>query len=153
MKIRRDEAGSIEGMPLQLMIMGIVASLGTAIIVGWISSIQAPVYVGAVDIDPPEILVQDQDKNGVFEAVVDEMRIGITDTGGNPIGDAKILIEGSALGNEHHRLYGTTGADGAIVFKDVSVRLIGDHVGTLRVSVSGQGIASDYWTEIIVLPE
>jgi hypothetical protein len=152
-KIRNDENGSIEGLPLQLMIMGIIASLGTAVIVGWISSIQTPIYIGKVEISPQEILVHDSDENGIFDADLNEMTIRITDTSGNPIGDAQVLIEGSALSNEHHRLFGTTDADGILAFKSVSVKVIGDHVSALKMSVSGQGIASEYWTEVMVLPE
>ena len=152
-KIRKDENGSIEGLPLQLMIMGIIASLGTAVIVGWISSIQTPIYIGKVEITPQEILVHDSDENGIFDADLKELTIRITDTSGNPIGDAQVLIEGSALSNDHHRLFGTTDADGMLSFKSVSVKVIGDHVSSLKMSVSGQGIASEYWTEVMVLPE
>jgi hypothetical protein len=152
-KLRKDENGSIEGLPLQLMIMGIIASLGTAVIVGWVSSIQTPIYIGKVEISPQEILVHDSDENGVFDAELDEMTIRITDTSGNPIGDAQVLIEGSALGNEHHRLFGTTDNEGMLEFKSVSVKVIGDHVCALKMSVSGQGLASEYWTDVMVIPE
>jgi len=152
-KIRKDENGSIEGLPLQLMIMGIIASLGTAVIVGWISSIQAPIYVGSVDVSPQEILVHDSDENGIFDASLNEMSIRILDTSGNPIGGAQVLVEGSALGNEHHRLFGVTGEDGVLVFKNVPLAVIGDHVSSLKMSVSGQGLASEYWTDILVLPD
>jgi hypothetical protein len=152
-KPRKDENGSIEGLPLQLMIMGIIASLGTAVIVGWISSIQAPVYVGSVEISPQEILVHDSDENGIFDANLNEMTIRIVDTSGNPIAGAQVLLEGSALSNNHHRLFGITGEDGVLVFKEVSLAVIGDHVCSLRMSVSGQGMASEYWTDVMVLPE
>lgn len=152
-KIRKDESGSIEGLPLQLMIMGIIASLGTAVIVGWLSSIQTPIYIGKVEVSPQEIFVHDSDENGIFDADIEEMTVRITDTSGNPIGDAQVLMEGSALSNEHHRLFGTTDAEGLLSFKGVSIEVIGDHVTSLKMSVSGQGIASEYWTEVMVLPE
>ncbi len=152
-KVRRDERGSIEGLPLQLMIMGIVASLATTVIVGWISSIQTPIYVGKVEISPQDILVRDSDDNGIFDAVLDEMGVRVLDTGGNPISGASVIIEGSALNNDHNRLAGTTAPDGSITFKDVKLQVIGDHVSTLKITVSGQGIATEYWTEVMVLPE
>lgn len=34
--------GGIEGLPLQLMIIILVATMGTAIIVGWMGSIETP---------------------------------------------------------------------------------------------------------------
>ena len=151
-RIKRDEHASIEGLPLQLMIMGIIASLGTAVIVGWISSIQTPTYIGQVDFSPQEILVYDTDGNGIFDTKLKDFTLRVLDTGGNPIENANVLIEGSSVNNDHHRLYGKTDADGMVVFHDVSFRLIGDRTTSVAVTVSGQGIASDYWTEILVLP-
>lgn len=151
-RIRKDNRASIEGLPLQLMIMGIIASLGTAVIVGWISSIQTPTYIGQVDFSPQEILVYDADGNGVFEVKLKDLSLRVLDTGGNPVENANVLIDGSSVNNDHHRLYGKTDADGGVHFHDVSFKLIGDRTTTVTVTISGQGIASDYWTEILVLP-
>lgn len=41
--------GGIEGLPLQLMIIILVATMGTAIIVGWMGSIETPQSIGSVD--------------------------------------------------------------------------------------------------------
>lgn len=151
-QICNDQGASIEGLPLQLMIMGIIASLGTAVIVGWISSIQTPTCIGNVEFEPDEIFVTDENKDGIFEATVKELSLRVVDTAGNPVGNANVLLEGTSICNEHHRLFGKTNDDGLLVFKDVSFRVVGDRTTTVTVSVSGQGITSDYWAEIIVLP-
>ena len=151
-RIFKDHSASIEGLPLQLMIMGIIASLGTAVIVGWISSIQTPTCIGNVEFEPDEIFVTDKNRDGIFDATIKEFSLRVVDTAGNPIGNANILLEGTSICNEHHRLYGKTNDDGMLVFKDVSFRVVGDRTTTITVSVSGQGITSDYWAEIIVLP-
>jgi len=151
-KFGRDESGSIEGLPLQLMIIGIIASLGTAVIVGWISSIEAPVYIGQVETDPREIAVYDEDGDGVYEASLDELRVRVLDANGNPVEGASVLCEGASIDNEHHRLYGSTDASGEVVFRDMAVKITGDRIATIRLSIGGQGIAGDYWTEIIILP-
>lgn len=151
-RISRDQNASIEGLPLQLMIMGIIASLGTAVIVGWISSIQTPTCVGYVEFNPEEIRVTDEDGDGIFETTVDKLTLRVVDTGGNPVKNANILLEGTSICNEHHRLYGKTNDDGLLLFEDVAFQVVGDRTTTVTVSVSGQGITSDYWAEIIVLP-
>jgi len=151
-KPARDDSGSIEGLPLQLMIMGIIASLGTAVIVGWVSSIDTPVYIGQVETSPQEIAVADPDGDGVYEASLDELAIRVLDTSGNPIGGAGVLCEGASLDNEHHRLYGVTDADGGLVFHDVAFKVVGDRLASIRISIGGQGVAGDYWTELIILP-
>ena len=151
-KSRKDESGSIEGLPLQLMIMGIIASLGTAVVVGWVSSIETPIYVGQVETDPQEIAAIDDDGDGIYEVSLKELRIKVLDTGGNPIGGAGVLCEGASLNNDHHRLYGVTDEDGALLFSDVSFKIVGDRIATVKISISGQGVAGDYWTELVVLP-
>ncbi|MEM3038499.1 MAG: hypothetical protein QW505_06155 [Thermoplasmata archaeon] len=148
-----DRSASIEGLPLQLMIMGIIASLGTAVIVGWISSIQTPTCIGSVEFEPEEIIVNDKDHDGVFETTLKALSLRVLDTAGNPVKGANVILEGASICNDHHRLYGKTNDDGVLIFKDVAFRVIGDRTTTVTVSVSGQGITSDYWAEIIVLPE
>jgi len=44
-----DDYGGIEGLPLQLMIVILVATMGTAIIVGWMGSIETPHSIGEVE--------------------------------------------------------------------------------------------------------
>ncbi|MDH4122718.1 MAG: Ig-like domain-containing protein [Thermoplasmata archaeon] len=148
----KDEKGSIEGLPLQLMIMGIIASLGTAVIIGWISSIETPKYIGEVEFFPEKISVVDTQKDGIFEGSLKELSLRVLDSGGNPVSDADVIIEGSSIDNDHHRLYGKTDADGMLTFHDVSFKVIGDRITTISVSISGQGITGNYWTEIIILP-
>src|SRR3989442_15856714 len=51
----RNEGGGIEGMPLQLMIMVIVAGLTLAVVLGWILSIQAPAVIKSVTTSPSTV--------------------------------------------------------------------------------------------------
>ncbi|HPR98555.1 MAG TPA: hypothetical protein PLC39_04585, partial [Methanomassiliicoccales archaeon] len=62
-----DRDGGIEGLPLQLMIMVIVAGLGTAILVGWMGGLSAPEAIASVNGSPTEILLSDGDGDGTFE--------------------------------------------------------------------------------------
>ena len=49
--LRTDRAGGIEGLPLQLMIVILVATMGTAIIVGWMGNIETPHSIGDVGVE------------------------------------------------------------------------------------------------------
>ncbi len=60
--LRRDRSGGIEGLPLQLLIMVVVAGLGLTIIVGWMNSISAPHSIGEVLVTPSELIVYDDDR-------------------------------------------------------------------------------------------
>jgi len=60
-RIGGDRDGGIEGLPLQLMIMVIVAGLGTAVLVGWMGGLTAPEAISSVNCSPNEILLSDGD--------------------------------------------------------------------------------------------
>ena len=49
--IRKDNEGGIEGLPLQLMILILIATLATAIIIGWMGNIDTPDSIGEVSVD------------------------------------------------------------------------------------------------------
>lgn len=40
--LKNDRSGGIEGLPLQLMILILIATLATAIIIGWMGNIEEP---------------------------------------------------------------------------------------------------------------
>jgi len=149
---RNDDRGSIEGLPLQLMIIGLIASLGTAVIVGWISSIETPTYVGEVELSPDFIAVTDEDGDGKFDANMEKLELRILDTSGKGINGALILLEGASICNEHHRILGTTNQEGFVAFDDLRIEVSGDRIATILVTVNGQGISDEYRTEILVIP-
>ena len=55
MRSMRDETGGIEGMPLQLMIVVIVAGLVLAVVLGWTLSIQGPAVIKSVSANPTTV--------------------------------------------------------------------------------------------------
>lgn len=77
-KLRANKKGGIEGLPLQLLIIIVVASLGLAIMVGWMNSIDEPDVIDSVETsyekvgDAYEVTVRalDQDGYGVEGADV-----------------------------------------------------------------------------------
>ncbi len=77
-KMRANKKGGIEGLPLQLLIIIVVASLGLAIMVGWMNNIEEPDMIDSVEAsyeksgDAYEVTVRvlDQDGYGVEGADV-----------------------------------------------------------------------------------
>ena len=47
-KMRKNKKGGIEGLPLQLLIIIVVASLGLTMMVGWINNIEEPSTISRV---------------------------------------------------------------------------------------------------------
>lgn len=83
-RFRTDRRGGIEGLPLQLMIVILVATMGTAIIVGWMGNIETPQSIG--DIDVPDGLVHSD--SGTIASLVIEVR----DQDGNYLPDAVVVF-------------------------------------------------------------
>jgi len=91
--LRRDYGGGIEGLPLQLLIMVVVAGLGLTIIMGWMNSIAAPHSIGEVFVNPSEIVVYDKDGDGVYSRDGVAMTVTVTDQSGDRLEGATILLE------------------------------------------------------------
>jgi hypothetical protein len=84
-RIGGDRDGRIEGLPLQLMIMVIVAGLGTAVLVGWMGGLTAPEAISSVNCSPNEILLSDGDGDGTFQNDDVTLTIIVRDQNGDPV--------------------------------------------------------------------
>ena len=82
--IRTDRRGGIEGLPLQLMIIILVATMGTAIIVGWMGNIETPHAIGDVETPGPII-----DASG---GTVDGFYVEVRDQDGDYLKDAAVVF-------------------------------------------------------------
>lgn len=72
--------GGIEGLPLELMIIVIVATLGTAILVGWMGDVEEPKSIGNVSAEPGYL-----DITNATSAATFNLTISVTDNDGAPI--------------------------------------------------------------------
>src|SRR5215469_16865285 len=87
-KLNSNKRGSIEGLPLQLMIIIIIATMGTAILVGWMGSIETPKHIGKVEVVSGDIIL---DGNRTSEGFLE---IYVTDQNGNPLSGATVVLSG-----------------------------------------------------------
>ena len=78
-KISKDKNAGIEGLPLQLMIMVVIAGVGTAILMGWMGGLSAPNGIDAVYSNPAELVLNDKDHDGVFTKTGITMTISVLD--------------------------------------------------------------------------
>ena len=119
---RLNRKGGIEGLPMELMIIVVIAALGTAVLVGWMGNIEAPESIGHVDSSVDQI-VMTSDKNTNVN-----FTITVTDTSGDAISGATVVLTGCNVSK------GTSGITGLSLQKTTS------GVGYINVSVS----AGDY---------
>ena len=89
-KLKTDRKGSVEGLPLQFMIMMIVAVAAVGILSGWMAGIEAPHSISDVEVISAEGLA-DVDGN------IDPVCVRVRDQDGNPLKDATVYLSGLGI--------------------------------------------------------
>ncbi|MBR5998848.1 MAG: hypothetical protein IK043_00170 [Candidatus Methanomethylophilaceae archaeon] len=81
-KMHTNKKGGIEGLPLQLLIIIVVASLGLAIMVGWMNNIEEPDMIDSVE--------------ATYEKIGDsyEITVRVLDQDGYAVEGADVIITG-----------------------------------------------------------
>jgi len=148
-----DRSGGIEGLPLQLLIMVVVAGLGLTIIMGWMSSISAPHSIGEVIVNPSELLVYDEDGDGIYTRTGIVMTVTVTDEGGDRLEGATVLLEGANVQTSTGGpVRGVTDSHGQVLFEDLAVEHFGSRLTTITVTVAKGDYGVDASYEIPVIP-
>ena len=158
--LRKNRKGGIEGLPLQLMIIIMIATLGTAIIVGWMGNIEEPQSISKVDVDSGEIdltkssSVYASTSTGNFGSYyypTKDVVITVYDQNGNPLPDATVVLTGLGVtDSQGHTVHGNTDDNGMVVFKNIRLKMNG-HVGYIDVEVSKSGYGENSSCRITVL--
>ncbi len=151
--LREDCSGGIEGLPLQLLIMVVVAGLGLTIIMGWMNSIAAPHSIGDIVVSPAEILVYDDDGDGMYTNADVALTVTVTDEGGDRLEGATVVLDGANIRTgSGGPVRGITNDRGQVLFMGLSVEHFGSKLGMVTVTVAkgDYGIDSSY--EIPVIP-
>jgi len=153
--IRRDRQAGIEGLPLQLMIMVVIAGIGTTIILGWMSGLQAPAAIGSVHASPGEIVLNDNDGDGLFMADDLSIMITVADPSGKGIQGASVMLEGAGIsyGSNQGSVHSITGEGGRVTFTDLQASLTGSSFGYVTVTVVKSGYSSSMMTQVPVICE
>ena len=121
-RMKGDLDAGIEGLPLQLLIMVVVAGLGLTIVMGWMNSISTPKSIGDVFVTPGEIFVHDDDGDGLYTRCGLTITVIVTDQGGDRLDGATVLLEGANIRtSEGDPVRGVTDDSGQVVFVDVCV--------------------------------
>ncbi len=151
--LRDDDRGGIEGLPLQLLIMVVVAGLGLTIIMGWMNSISAPHSIGEVFVSPSEIPVYDPDEDGLYTNDKVTITVTVTDQSGDRLEGATVVLDGANIelvGGGQAR--GVTDDSGQVVLSDLKVELFGSRLTTIVVTVAKGDYGVDSSYQIPVIP-
>ncbi len=85
---RSDEKGALEGLPLYLIILVVIAGVGTAIIAGWMLSAQST-ELGSIEVDEDEV----GENSGAT------IHVTTYAENGDPLEGVTVSIEGCGTGN------------------------------------------------------
>jgi hypothetical protein len=130
-EMKRNRRGSIEGLPLQLMIIIIIATMGTAILVGWMGSIDTPKHIGAVDVASGDIVL---DGNSTSDGMIE---IYVSDQDGNPLSGATVVLSGLGVTDKNGKTaYMNTDSRGCVKFEGLKITLRGSDIGFININVS-----------------
>jgi len=141
--LQNDRNGGIEGLPLQLLIMVLIAGIGTAIILGWMGGLQGPTTISAVHASANEVLLEDADQDGIFTAEDIEMVISVLDQNGDPLEGASVILDGGGLldsGGKHP--HGITDDHGKVALTGLTASHIGRSMSFVTVTVAKSGISA-----------
>lgn len=153
-RLRGDASAGIEGLPLQLLIMVVVAGLGLTIVMGWMNSISTPKSIGDVFVTPGEILVYDEDSDGLYTRDGLIITVIVTDQGGDRLEGATVVLDGAnVMTAEGDPVRGVTDENGEVMFEDVCVEQFGSHLTTITVTVAKGDYGIDSTYEIPVVPD
>jgi hypothetical protein len=145
----KDVRGSIEGLPLQLMIMVLIAGLGSAVVIGWMGDIETPDTIGEVFAGTNEVLISDLDGDGLYDGEFD-LTVAVMDGHGDPVDGASVLLDGcnvrSSEGGVPHCV---TDADGVANFEGLNASRYGGSIGFIKVTASKSGYGTD---DSLVIP-
>jgi hypothetical protein len=148
---RLDRRAGIEGLPLQLMIMVLIAGIGSAILIGWMSGLEAPRAIGSVRATPSEIVVEDLNKDGIFDKSNFDISITVLDGQGDGVSGASVVLDGANLRKGTAIAHGTTDSAGKVNLSGLSCSLAGDRVGYIHVTVSRAGYGADVTLDVPVI--
>src|SRR3989339_917484 len=142
--MNEEEDAGIEGLPLQLLIMVVVAGLGLTIVMGWMNSISTPKSIGEVFVTPGEILVYDDDSDGLYTRDGLTISVIVTDQGGDRLQGATVILEGANVRTASgDPVRGVTNDNGQVVFIDVCVEQFGSGLSTITVTGAKGGYGID----------
>ena len=128
-KLRKlNKRGGIEGLPMELMIIVVVATVGTGILVGWMGNIDEPDTIGDITCSVNQItMTADSMKTG--------FNVTVTDQSGDALKGATVVLSGCGLSNGK-TTYAITNENGVANFSNLSLTKTTHGVGYIDVQVS-----------------
>lgn len=137
-KLNGNKKGGIEGLPLQLMIVILVATMGSAVIIGWMGNIDTPHYISSLNVGENIVYIE----NGE----IPDIHICVTDEDGDPMAGVTARIVNSQVSHPEGRDHDVvTDSNGRATLKGW---VLGDYpMGTIVLKISAYKSGYTTFTE------
>jgi hypothetical protein len=151
-QFKKNRSGGIEGLPLQLMIMVLIAGIGSAVLLGWMGNLNAPQSIGSVTSSPNEVVIHDGNGDGLYEGSNIDLTITVSDGKGDAVTGATVVLDGCNIAKmDGTRPYGTTDSNGRVTLANLHVSQTGKAVGFITATVTKSGYGTDASLSIPVI--
>ena len=119
------------------------------------SGLQPPSTIGSVHAYPGEIILTDEDGDGIFLANDITMQVTVLDGEGNGIQGATVLLEGAGISYQltEGTVHGMTDTSGKLMLSGLEASLAGGPMGFITVRVTKSGYGSEASVQVPVICE
>lgn len=131
-RISLDDRGALEGMPLQLIIMVVIAGIAISIVIAWLTIFTAP-DLAKIEFCSAEPRTEPMKITENTTAIT----IKAWDTKGNPLEGVSFRMSGSNV-----LVAGTSGPEGTFTASDLDIDIGTSDFGTIRVEAEYSGTVS-----------
>ncbi|QLH75519.1 MAG: Ig-like domain-containing protein [Methanomassiliicoccales archaeon] len=148
----RDKDGGIEGLPLQLMILVLIAGVGSAVMMGWMANLDTPTTISEVCTEPGQIILKDLNGDGIYTNDSIDLMVHVVDNNGNDVSGAVVILNGCNVATSSGTTaYGTTDSTGHVLFKGLRASHVGSSLGFITVTITkgGSGSESTYSIPVV----
>lgn len=138
--MRADRRG-LEGMPLQLLIISIIAAVVIGVVLGWLylipeQEVVRDILITADGSPLPNLRLTDSDGDGISSADDIAFNVSVKDQNRDPIPGATVVLSGSGVqASDGGTAVAVTDADGIAAFSDLHVEVPKGQTSAISISV------------------
>jgi hypothetical protein len=143
-KLNSDDRGALEGLPLYLIILVVIAAIAIVIIIAWLNSISTPKAFGTISPDPNQIILSDNDGDDFSSTESGTLTITVRDSENDKVKGATVTLSGCDVRfSGGGTAWAETDENGEAVFTALHLEVEKDTIDSLTVTVQKSGYPND----------
>ncbi|UCE73809.1 MAG: hypothetical protein JSV56_12430 [Methanomassiliicoccales archaeon] len=148
-KLSWDNKGALEGLPLYLIILVVIAAISIVVIISWLGSISTPKTFGTITPSPSQITLTDDDGDDISSTETGSLTVTVRDSDDNRIKGATVTLSGcDARFSSGGTAWAETNENGEAVFTGLHLEVTKGSTSSITVKAQ----KSDYPDKEITVP-